>query len=34
MNKQTTQCIENSVVHESYIAPVQSAEIIEREGVV
>jgi len=28
MNKQTTQCIENSAVRESYRTTVQSAEII------
>jgi len=28
MNKQTTHCIENSAVRESYRATVQSAEII------
>jgi len=28
MNKQTTQCVENSTVRESYRATVQSAEII------
>jgi len=28
MNKQTTQCIENSAVSESYSETVQSAEII------